>query len=432
MLHPPKLIPYFAALLACTCAFAQANRNIVLSGCLSGGPRAYVLAATDTGQVYALTGNTAALAQYVEREISVAGNLNRPTQLSPSFHVLGLKRVFDRPQPTLNASFGDSSHWQQESSPEYGIEFAHPPRWTSVPDLESSMLQPNFAANQSVIVIGSFPIPIDLYPGSNFVGGTFGLFVNPAITNPQSCSEFGDGDPRLRSARLAHTIQYTVFKSRGGAMGTNYLHQYLHTFQNGLCYEIGFELAEVNTANYDAGCTIPAISESDESKIIDPLLAAISFRRPTIASAIPQNTASAVPRVTKFNASSNTADDTANRGQITFSWSTENVDYIQLSYRCTPAPSGAGIAIVEDGLPRECDNGKLHLYEQMIPNRSPNASQTVGFGNFFQPQPISVTVTLTPFSHATAYPAASKSITVQVDADNAFPDGVPAANRRHR
>jgi hypothetical protein len=104
--------------------------------------------------------------------------------------------------------------------------------------------------------------------------------------------------------------------------------------------------------------------------------------------------ADAIPKVISFTASSGVADQVTNRGQITFSWSTQNADYIKLSYRCTEGTAN-GIAILGTR----------------------------------QDDPISILVTITPFSRGTAYGDLSKSLTVAVGPWNPFPKGAPAESR---
>jgi hypothetical protein len=124
--------------------------------------------------------------------------------------------------------------------------------------------------------------------------------------------------------------------------------------------------------------------------------------------------------VIDFKSSSETADDAVNRGTITLSWKTENADYVELSCKCLPAPKGPspGVMISEGSIERGCENNLTHLYSYVAPNHSPSSSVAVMSGNFMQAQPISITVLLTPSSHATPYPAAAKSVTVGVAAFN--------------
>lgn len=408
-------------------AHAEKEHKTTLRGCLSGGPGKFYIASVDGDQLYELRGNTSALIRYVGKEISVQGEKDVSTQPLPSFEVIRVKEALDTPKPSLSPSFSNPSMWHRETNQTYGIKFAHPDGLSGVSASELSTLQANFVADQNVVTVSRLEISREVYPHTNFVGGAFAIFVNPEITNAQSCSEFGDSDPQFRSSYSLGNIQYTRMTIDSVAAGTTYGNEYFHTFQNGLCYELAFDFGEYNTAYEDLGCTVPVMREEDELKLIEPLIAGISFIHPTIAVAR-QSNPHAVPRVTQFEASSKTADDVTNRGQITFSWSTQDADYVEFSYQCVPAPSKGGVVIQEEGGSRDCENSSLRTYLRDSLNSSPNASQNIGFGNFHQSDPVSVIVTITPFSHAIPYPDSSKSITIQVDPDNPFPKGVPTAN----
>ncbi len=420
-----KLISYVTCLFTFTHGYALAAEQVVLRGCLKGGPGDLYVATSGTTQPYKLTGNTAALTRYIDKEVSLEGSVSVSPE--PSFAVNALKQVFDVPHPTLQASFTDPAFWRHETDATYGITYAHPIAWTRVADSEWSMANSNFAAGDGAVVLGRFQIPTELYAQSNFVGGAFGVFVNPQLTNAQSCAQFGDADPRLRSSRIVGHVEYSAFSAGGAAMGTYYSGRDFHTFQNGLCFQISFTFAEWNTANSDTGCSVPSLQEPEELRIVDSLIGAISFSQPANSVLPNENSAALTPRLIDFEASSETADIATNRGRITFSWKAENTDYVELSYTCFPRPKGAGVAISEENIQRDCENNAIHLYD-MRPNHSPYSSAAVLFGNFLQAQPISITVMLTPFSRATPYPAAAKSITVGVVAFNPFLTGVPASN----
>jgi hypothetical protein len=217
------------------------------------------------------------------------------------------------------------------------------------------------------------------------------------------------------------------------AMGTWYSDYYFHIFQNGLCYELAFELVEFNAHNADTGCNIPLLSQENNLNLIKPLIASVSFFPPTVLPARESNPQSA-PRVTEFAASSQTAD-VANRGLITFSWSTQDTDYVEFTYSC-PNPLDieqrgvSSVVISENGPNRYCKNTESfktfssgHFYH------SPDSSAQIGFGYFNHDDPTSVTVTITPFSHGAAYPDSGKSLTVTVNPYNPFQRGVPTDTR---
>lgn len=411
----------------CSAAFEQgAEQNTTLMGCLGGSPGKFGITFSPNGEWYTLTGNTSGLARYVGKQVTVEGKKHVSTRPPSSFEVVRIDKVFATPRPRLNPAFSNPSIWHSERSPAYGIAFAYPEGTSRFSDSELGVLQPGFVSGKNVTAIASFLIPPDVYPYKSFGGGTFAIFVNPAITNAGSCSEFGVSDPRFRSSHSVSGIQYTVMTMRGGAAGTVYSNRSFHTFQNGICYEVAFRLIEPEPGNYPDGCMIPMITEADEDKLIEPFLARVSFFPPTIALAKESNP-HAAPRVTEFKASSETADDATNRGQITFSWSTRDADYVGLSYTCVPAPTGPGVVITEGGVQRDCENSKLR-YSDLVPNRSPNGSANVLFGSFHLPDPISVSITVTPFSHGMPYPDSSKSVKIRIDPYNPFPEGVPAAN----
>ncbi len=124
----------------------------------------YYLEVPGKAQVYKLTGNTAPLNKYVEREVRLEGKVNESTHPWPSFSVLDVKQVFEIRRPTLSGSFADSSLWKRETNSLYGISYAHPPSWIRLPDSEQSMVWPNFAANAGAIVLARYEMPLELYP----------------------------------------------------------------------------------------------------------------------------------------------------------------------------------------------------------------------------------------------------------------------------
>jgi hypothetical protein len=281
--------------------------------------------------------------------------------------------------------------------------------------------------DQKLVTVARFEIPRAVYPSTNFVGGFFSIFLDPEITNGPSCGQFGTVDRRFRSSYTVGKIHYPSARRVSGGAGSLEVNYYFHVFQNGGCYELAFEFVEYDPSNADLGCRIPRLGQEDELNLAKPFIAQASFFRPTFRAPRKSNP-QAVPRVTDFVASSQTADDVTNRGQITFSWSTQDTDYVEFSYRCVPAPNAPGVVILEPGGSRECENANPRLYPPESPNHSPHASQTVSFGNYHQLDPISIIVTITPFSHGMAYPHSSKSILVRVNPHNPFAEGVPAAS----
>lgn len=421
---------------------AQGNEPITtLRGCLGGGPGQFNLASAVAERPFVLTGRTSGLEKYTGREIVLKGREGAPVLLDgffepfPSFEVSGLIEVSKKWNPRLSPSFTNTSTWHTERNEMYGVEFAHPDSMTSAPAALPS-LQTNFVTNLDIETVSTFTIPGDTYRGANLNGGSFTIFVNRNIANRQSCNQFGSSDPQGNppSPLVAGEFEYVQMNSGGAAMGTWYSDYYFHSFQNGLCYELAFELVEYNAHNADAACNVPLLSEQDNLNLIKPLLARVSFFRPRIT-APQENNLHIIPRVTEFTSSAQTADDVTNRGLITFSWSTENADYVELTYVCANPDDAErhgvlSVVISENGPNRYCKNTDSfktfspgHLYH------SPNSSASIGFGFFNHDEPTSVVVTITPFSHGEAFPDSGKSLTVGVNPYNPFQRGVPTGTR---
>jgi hypothetical protein len=409
-----------------------------LRGCLNRGSGEFILA-TDYQHAYRLTGDTSALSELLDpwtKEVSLLGIEDHSTDPQPTFKVIKLVRVFERPKPQLSPAFGDSSKWVTERNPEYGVQFEHPDSMSIVPATEAGTERSNFVAKDGAIALGSFWIPREIYPGSNFSGGGFSLSVNPEIANMESCNVFGYSDPKHFSSETLGGIRYAEMPGFDAASNTNYETHYFHTFQNGRCYEIAIEVAYFNTGVIDdGGCTIPEIQEADKMRLIDPLVASVSFFRPATGGAAVEPKSDREPKVTSFSASSETADDVMNRGLITFSWTTEEADYVEFTYTC-PNPSDvdrrgiSSMVIAEDFSIRYCKNtDSFKTYSTNNFYHSPNSSAQMGFGYFDHEDPTSVVVTITPFSHGAAYADSSKSLTVTVNPYNPFQRGIPRETR---
>jgi hypothetical protein len=395
-------------------------------GCLSGGPTEFELSDSE-GYVYSLRGQTDALQRYVGEEISVRGTRQGDKADSPSFIVGSVKEVFRAPRPKLSPAIASGANWHTHSIASYAVTFALP----EIPEDSSAAggLASNFVAEQGAITLGSFTLPREVYPDTNFVGGSFMLSVNPEITNRESCEKFGRSDVRFLSSRILGGIRYAEMMEGDAAAGTSYENYYYHSVQNGVCFEIAFQFGGYNTANQDLGCRVPVVTEENELDVINAFANRVSYSRPEEGTPgfVPTRS---IPRVTSFTASSNTADGATNRSTIRFSWVSENADYVEFSYRCSVV--GLGVTILE-GSSRNCSNDlKPITPDTQQFNHSPNSSTEVIFGNSREDDPISVVVTVTPFAYGKAYPAASRSLTISIAPYNPFPEGIPAPTANMR
>lgn len=432
------------SLWTCGFAFTQANhrpqvpardlaekekgKETTLRGCLGARPGMYYdLVADEGGWYYLLKGNTSILDKFAGKEISVRGY--EDGSLPHAFRVTGLSEVFDTPCPAFKPSLSHTA-WHTEENRKYGIKFAYPDDLQRAAPPEPGVVEGNFVTDQKVMAVAHLTIPAKIYPDSNFGGGSFAIFVNPEIGNDPSCRQFGFSDPEFTSTHVIGGIHYSEAQRDGIAAGSSSASRYFHTFQNGLCYELYFEFWEGSPANIER--KVRVVQEKDQISLIESLIAGVNFFRPATAPQKERNPRAA-PRVTQFAASTQTADDATNRGQITFSWTTQDADYVELSYQCPPPPAPPAppeVVIVEHGFPWSCENASPVFKSGAVQSRTPNGSATIGFGNYHRIDPISIIVRLTPFSHGKAYPDSAKSISIQIDPHNPFPEGVPAANGR--
>lgn len=340
-----------------------------VTGCLGSSSNGFDFTDKD-GNWYRLAGATSGLRQYIDDLVEVTGTIDKSGEQLNTFSVTAFRLVSKLPSPSLDAAFLNTAAWRQEEKLAYGLKFSYPENFITRNDREFS---PNFPIQDGTVALGTFEIA-GIYDKTNFQGGSFALFVNPLISNRESCEQFERANPKEMSSFRLNGIHYAVLTEAGAAAGTADVSHYLHTFQNGLCYEFGFDFAEVNTHNYDLWCTIPSLSEADEWNVIRPLLRGLLFIKPEPA-VIRESTGSAA-RVISFIATP-AINSITKQPETTLSWSTENVDYIELSYAC---PKGSkGMAILEDDAGRGCGGP---FDQSSLVNRSANGSVNLTYRQF--------------------------------------------------
>jgi len=392
--------------------------EITVDGCLYGSQGNFQLVNADNG--FNLRGNVSALQKYVGDEVMVRGKQEGSDHLL-SLLVSSVTEVFKAPKVELSKKISNPSNWHFQANELYGVRFAVP----AFPEdsVGGGSVFPNFVSETGTITLGGLPIPAEMYPGTNFVGGTYLFTVNPQVKNRESCERFGTSDPRFLSHRTFAGTQYAKLTAGDAAMGTSYEDVYFHAFQNGMCYEVAFSFGEYNTSSQDFGCRVSKAGDTD--KVVEEFMQRISYSRLATAS-LPEHP-SAVPKVTSFAASSTIVNGGTDRGATEFSWTTENADYVEFSYHCSAV--GLGLVILEQGGAggRNCENDPKPITPQTQQvNHPPNSALEVAFGNAHHDDPISIVVTLTPFSHGKAYPSASRSLTIRVDPRPPFPEGIPS------
>lgn len=420
---------------------AQSHRGVdtTLKGCLSGGAKRLEFA-TSSQDWFLLTGKTAGLEKYVGREVTLRGTRvddipGKEWTGFSSFIVSKLAGVSARRTPKLDGSFANAASWKTERNDRDGVKFKHPAAMNAVEaggPMESAG-EADFVTQGGAEMVANFAIPATAYASTNFLGGFLTIYVNRQLTNRGSCMQFGQSQGEPPVSYAASSLTYTMVELGSVWAGRGYSDYKFHTFQNGLCYEVGLEVSSFDSYEPEVDCKIPHLSTGDNLDLIKALIDAVSYFPPAVKPE-PTSASHAVPQVTEFTANSQTADELTNRGQIAFSWKTQDADYVEFSYTCldpTNVEDGgiSDLVISEGGPNRYCQNIKLVLPSTGPINHSPNSSAGIGFGYFDHDDPTSVIVTITPYSHGEAYPRSSKSITVAVNPYSPFPRGVPTGTR---
>jgi hypothetical protein len=263
------------------------RKEVRLRGCLGKAPDpAPFMVDTDNGLV-ALTGQTAGLEKYSDREVELEGMEGEQVEVEgynpmPSFKVEKLTQVVPIRKAELSAEFTKKTDWHKEKNETYGVEFAHP-KSMGPSKITNPNLQPNFEdANGEAGMVSSLSIPSSAYPDSNLSVGMFNILVNRQIKNQASCMNFlelGSGETPP-SRYVAGGVEYMKAESGEAAMSSWSMDYYFHTFQNGLCYEVAFELLEFNARVADNSCNVPLLEPEDNLALIQLLLESVSFFRP--------------------------------------------------------------------------------------------------------------------------------------------------------
>lgn len=264
--------------------------KIQARGCLGHVLDEFHFASEDLSGWVVLTGNTAGLESYVDREVTLEGSKGEPIRIEgyfdpiQSFEVSRIVKVFEKAEPELAPDFVENNTWVTETNKKYGVRFAHPKSMTTNTETSPVREQSNFVTQQDTELVSSFEIPGKAYPNANLRSGTFTIFAKRNVPSQGGCGQFGDlamSDEHPSSYAVGN-LRYMRADGFDGGMGTWYLSNYFHIFRNGLCYELAFELVEYNAQNADTGCNIPLLSAEDNWDLIKPLVDSVSFFRPSV------------------------------------------------------------------------------------------------------------------------------------------------------
>ena len=258
---------------------------------------------TDSGD-YTLVGNEDEIARHGDHWVLIRGKTIPQTKDGPpNLQVLSISTVSKSRAATLDAALRDPSRWKNYSSDTQGVRLAFPKEFDPVTQMNDGMfyLRPGFIKKDNVVDLHRSEIPATIYvaqpysgekrtrlqlenpPYSDFHGGAFAVYVNPQITDAVTCKQF---DPELGegtiSSRRIHGINYTAINTSSVGMGSGEDFDTLHTFQNGRCFEIDFQMGWNGSGGIDLTC---AMEDADGDALEAMLLSKISFFRPTATAA---------------------------------------------------------------------------------------------------------------------------------------------------
>ena len=257
---------------------SQKSQGSAVVGCFSGTPGAFQLSDSE-GYLYRLTGRTSGLEKCAGAEISIQGTKDESAQ---TLEVSSFKEIFRAPGPKLSSSFNNRSNWSTQTNRKFGVKFALPRFANSTAAFESDT---NFAIEQGMVTLAELDIPSEIYPHTNFIGGSFAISVNPQITNRQSCEQFGEQfgavDQGSLSSRTISGIRYAERTSSDSGMGKLGSVYYFHSFQNTLCYELSFRLLSSNPEFLNLSCAVSVVGKKDYLNVVEGLAGRVSFFRPT-------------------------------------------------------------------------------------------------------------------------------------------------------
>ncbi|HMH78708.1 MAG TPA: hypothetical protein VK514_00715 [Candidatus Acidoferrum sp.] len=236
-----------------------------------------------------LTGNTAGLERYVDRELTLEGSKGEAIRIEgyfdpiQSFKVSRIIKVFEKAEPELAVAFTERTAWRVETNKKYGVKFAHPESMSANAE-PIPIPQSNFVTPKDSEIVSSFEIPSTTYTNANLRTGFFRIFVNRNVRSRGSCRQFGELEPSEQAASpyVVGKLQYVRAEGADLGMGSSIIHDYFHIFQNGLCYEVAFELNEYDAKNAVTGCNVPLLTAKDNWNLIKLLIESVSFFRPTV------------------------------------------------------------------------------------------------------------------------------------------------------
>jgi hypothetical protein len=397
---------FVSALLAGLAGVAPGQSDLpestVVVGCVSEASGKLILTDKDGG-TYLLEGHTAELKAHIADEVSVSGSIGASVRESGDeepFRVVSFTTVLRKNPAGVQPQLGDPGDWSTFTDKSFGVVVRHPKTFLQQ-DGQPGWLRSNFVDPTGILTLHAWSIPREVYGGSNFVGGTFLVAVDPMIRSEGTCRQFGSTTPGYTLSKTLDSIRYAQTQIVGVASGTANIIYHLHTFQNGFCYEFTVEFDEADGTGMELFfCTIQWLAKDNEQKLLDSLLSQVSFLVPEM-----RNAAKGIPAQQPVVTSLEQYQDPPDTPAV-FSWSTEGADYVQLQFPC----------INEQVFVSSLGGGDMKCGGQTDRNFPPNGSEKLVLTNL-NSRSVQLVLTVEPFSDGVEYPKGSKIITIEIAPD---------------
>lgn len=259
-------------------AQSESTDTVSTLGCLDGEPSK--LRFEDETGVYTLTGDTDSLIAQIGKPVRIEGSvlawLETPGR---AIRVIRSSAIATAPA-ALDQVRGDPAFWHSQIDRRYGVSIAFPGDPVSSAEAVTR-LHSRLPLLDEVAAVHRSMIPRAIYPGSNFAGGYFAVFVDPEISEPSRCGETPTPGGKWHSSRDTLTIggaDYNTEFESTSVRGETYDREYLHTFRNGICYEFAFLFALFDRERYgNLGCFVPA---ADTRELATRIVSEASFFPP--------------------------------------------------------------------------------------------------------------------------------------------------------
>ena len=390
---------FFVALAGVAPCQSDLPESTLVVGCLSKASGKLILTGKD-GASYLLEGHTAELKAHITDEVSVRGRIRdagRGSAEGHPFQVVNFTTVLRKKTAGVQPRLGDPADWSTFTDKSVGVVVRHPKTFLQQ-DGEPGWLRSNFVDPTEIVTLHAWSIPVEAFSGSNFVRGTFGVAVAPKIRSEGTCRQFESTTPGYTIARTLGGVRYAQTQTTGVAAGTAGIVYYLHTFQNGFCYEFTVEFYEADGTGMEGSfCTIQWLSKDNEQRLLDALLSQVSFLAPE-----KRNEARGIPAQQPLVTSLEQSEDPPGTPPVV-SWSAEGVDYVQLQFPC----------MNEQVFVSSLGGRDMKCGDHPDRNFPPNGSETLVLTNFNRDS-VRLVLTAEPFSEGVEYPKGSKTITIEI------------------